>query len=374
MHLSQPAITQAIAKLEKELGVSLFDRRPNGMFATEAGALFKTRIIRVFEHLRFGAKEVVRLGSKRGARGFKNFDQLLTAIQLRAVAAMSDSRNFSLAARKLDISQPSIHRAARDLERLSGVTLFEKSSQGINLTRSAQALAQQAKLAFAELEQGRTEIHEWLGRDVGWIRIATLPLARSFVLPAAINALYAERPEVHISVVDGPYDGLLHGLRHGELDMLIGALRDPAPADDVIQEVLFEAPLAVVSRSSHPLAKKSRITTNDLAAYPWAVPRVGAPTRSAFEMLFENAKRRPTKFIESSSLLLIRALLLDSDRLTLISAHQILHEEKMGLLTRLPVKVPRTLRDIGLTLRRGWRPTASQSRFLDLLRDAAALI
>lgn len=374
VHLSQPAITQAIAKLEKALGVSLFDRRPNGMFPTEVGQLFQARVARVFEYLRFGAKEAVRLGTRRGSRGGANFDHLLTMVQLRALTAMSNFGNFSLAARNLRISQPSVHRAARDLERLSGVTLFRKSSQGIDLTRSAQALAQQVKLSFSELEQGHVEIQEWLGRDVGWIRAGTLPLARTFVLPTAINTMSAERPEVQISIVDGPYDDLLHGLRHGELDMLIGALRYPAPTDDVVQEALFEAPLAVVSRSFHPLARQQKITVDELAAYPWAVPRAGAPTRAVFETLFENADQKPAKIIESSSLVLIRALLLDSDRLTLISAHQILHEEKLGVLKRLPVKVPGTRRDIGVTVRKGWRPTASQARFMDLLRDAAASI
>jgi DNA-binding transcriptional LysR family regulator len=372
VHLSQPAVTQAVAKLERRFGVRLFDRRPSGMVATGTGAVFQSRVERLLEHLRQGAREAVRLGSRR-ARGFDDFDRLVTVSQLRALVAMAQFRNFSLAARELGISQPSVHRAARDLERLSGETLFETTGLGINLTRSALALARHARLAFAEFEQAHTEIQEGLGHDVGWIKVGTLPLSRSFVLPTAINRLTAERPDVRVRIEDGPYDDLLHDLRHGDLDILIGALREPAPAADVVQEAMFEVPLAVVARAGHPLAGRARLSPADLAAYPWAVPRAGAPTRSAFDSYFAQAGAAPPNFIESSSLVLIRGLLLGSDRLTLIRAHQVLHEENAGELIRLPVDIPTPLRQIGITLRKGWRPTASQHRFLEVLREATAL-
>lgn len=371
VHLSQPAITQAIAKLEGSLGTPLFDRRADGMYPTDVGVMFKPRVESMLEHLRIGAREAIRLGALDGKLGAANFDQQMTAVQLRALTAVADYDNFSLAARRIGISQPSMHRAARDLELLSGVPLFKRSSQGVVLTRPARALAQQAKLAVYELEQGLTEAQEWLGRDAGLVRVGTLPLARTFILPTAINALCAERPNVRVCAVDGPYDDLLHSLRHGELDLLIGALRDPVPIDDVVQEALFEAPLAVVARAGHPLAGKRRITVEDLAAYPWVVPRQGAPTRAAFDSLMAPARRAPRNLIESSSLILIRGLLSGSDRLTLISAHQVRTEEEMGLLVQLPVGVPSLDRDIGITVRKGWRPTATQSRFMELLRDAA---
>ncbi len=373
VHMSQPAITQAIAKLERRLGVRLFDRLPNGMIATRIGALFQSRVERILDHLRRGAREATRLGSRR-TNQYGDFDHLLTVPQLRALVAMADFRNFSLAARHLGISQPSVHRAARDLERRSGETLFEATGLGLNLTRSALALARQTRLAMAEFEQAYTEIQEALGHDVGWIKIGTLPLSRTFVLPTAINRLTEERPDVRIRIEDGPYEDLLHDLRHGELDILIGALRDPTPSPDVVQQPMFEVPLAVVGRTGHPLSNSTSISPADLAAYPWAVPRTGAPTRTAFDSYFEQAGVAPPNFIEASSLVLIRGLLLDSDRLALIRAHQILHEEQAGELIRLPVDIPTPLRQIGLTIRKGWRPTNSQNRFLEILREATAQI
>ncbi|CCQ74519.1 LysR family transcriptional regulator [Magnetospira sp. QH-2] len=372
IHLSQPAITQALAKLEEILGIALFERRSDGMGLTEPGRQFLERVERALDFVQSGAKEAIRLGAKKGGRGFGNFDQLLTTPQLRALVAVASAGNFSLAAREAGVSQPTLHRAARDLERLSGLALFSKTSKGIDLTASAAVLAQAVKLAFSELNQGFSEIAEVLGTDMGQIVVGTTPLPRTFMLPTAINALLAERPDVHINVVDGPYDDLLHGLRHGDLDILIGALRIPVPIDDIVQEALFNSPLAVVGRAGHPLGKKKTIQVADLAAYPWAIPRAGTPTREAFETLFEEAGA-PSCIVESSSLVLIRGLLQDSDRLTMISAHQIRHEREIGLLAPLAVDLSGTSRPIGITHRRGWRPTATQRLFLDCLREAGQL-
>ena len=367
--MSQPAITQALAKLEQGLGTTLFERRSDGMDLTDQGRLFLARVERAIDLVQLGARDAIRLAPRNGMRGFANFDRLVTTSQMRALIAVSGAGNFTLAARAAEISQPTLHRSARDLERLSGLVLFTKTATGIELTASAKPLVQAVKLAFSELDQGSTEIKEMLGTDQGQILVGTLPLPRTFILPTAINALVADRPEVRINVVDGPYDDLLHALRSGDLDILVGALRRPLPIDDIVQEALFSDSLAVIGRAGHPLAGMGKVRRQQLASYPWAVPRKGTPTRKYFDQIFADLAM-PGNIVESSSLVLIRGLLLNSDRLTLISAHQVRHEREMGLLAALPVALPEISRPIGITHRRDWRPTATQKAFLERLRDA----
>ena len=371
VHLSQPAITQALSKLESLVGTRLFDRQGSGMFLNEPGTRFLHRVNRALNLIEEGARAALRTSTKNRTKGFTNFDRLVTNAQLRSLLAVAQAGNFSLAARAIDISQPSLHRTARDLERLSGITLFKRVSQGIKMTQSAKELAQFVRLAFGELEQGIEEIELWRGFDTGRIVVGTMPLARTAILPRAINELLKVRPNVDVSVIDGPYDDLLHGLRHGEMDLLIGALRHPLPIADVAQEILFADPLAIVARNGHPLAKMPDLEISDLSKYPWAVPRADTPTRDFFEKLFADSHlKKPRHVIETSSLILIRGLLLGSDRLTIMSAHQMRHEEEQGLLQRLNFDVGATSRNIGITLRKDWQPTTTQNLFLGLLRDA----
>jgi DNA-binding transcriptional LysR family regulator len=368
--LSQPAITQAVAKMEKQLGTQLFERLSDGMHPTEAGRLYAQRAGRALDLIRHGSQEALKIGAEPGARRHTAVEQTLTATQLNALIAVAKARNFSLAARVVGTSQPALLRSARDLESLLEIRLFEKTSQGIELTRAARTLVQHVKLAYAEMVQGNAELSALKGVDQGLIVVGSMPLARHAILPSAINALAKELPKVRVSVVAAPYAELLHGLRHGEMDLLIGALRDPIPVEDVEQEPLFNDPLAIVARSGHPLTAKKQITVDDLAAYPWVVPQKEIPTRDHFEALMQG-RSTAGGLIESSSIVLIISLLLESNRLTLISRQQIRREQAQGLVTTLPYDMSSTRRTIGLTTRRQWRPTKTQVRFLELLRKSA---
>ena len=369
IHLSQPAITQAIDKLEARLGAAIFEHGPDGMASTQAGKLFCARAATALEFLRAGAREISRAGGR--SRTAPDLDKLITVAQLRALIAVSTAGNFSLAARNIGLSQPSVHRAAKELERLAGVSLFEAATFGIELTRPAQFLAQQARLAFVEIEHGFAEVAELSGGDSSRLVVGAMPLARSHILPEAIDRLMRERPNVHARVIDGPYRDLLHGLRNGEIDMLIGALRDPAPIDDIEQIALFDDRLAVVARAGHPLFAKEKIGEADLMSYPWVISPPGAPTRNYFESMFPLAARENLPgLLETSSLIVVRGALLRSDRLTLISQHQIVTEQSLGLLAPLNVPTPGSSRRIGLTIRRGWRPTATHELLMDHIRAA----
>jgi DNA-binding transcriptional LysR family regulator len=357
--------------MERQLDTQLFERLSDGMHPTEAGLLYAQRAGRALELIRHGCQEALKIGAESGGRRHSAIEQMLTATQLNALNAVAKARNFSLAARMVGTSQPALLRSARDLESMLEIRLFEKTSQGIELTRAARILVQHVKLAFAEMAQGNAEISALKGGDHGIIVVGSMPLARHGILPAAINALASELPEVRVSVVAAPYPELLHGLRHGEIDVLIGALRDPVPVEDVEQEPLFDDPLAIVTRSGHPLTAKAHITVDDLAAYPWVVPQKDIPTRDHFEALMRG-KSTVGGLVESSSIVLIISLLLESNRLTLISRQQIRREQEQGLVTTLPYDMSSTLRPIGLTTRHNWRPTKTQIRFIELLKKSAA--
>jgi len=370
VHLSQPAITQAIAKLENELGAPLFVRRSLGMYVTRHGEVFRRRVERALGYLETGARETLKLAQKRKERGFSNFHRLITAPQLRALIAVAEAGNFSLAARQSGTSQPSIHRRARELEQITGVTLFEKTRSGIQPTSAARTLVRYAKLAFSEIEHGKSELGGLNARDTGKITIGAMPLARAYILPKALTSLLSKFPDHTVSIIDGPYEQMLSGLRHGDIDILVGALRDPAPIDDIIQHPLFEDPLAIVMRSTHPLARRKTFPVKELARFPWIAPRVGTPLRARFEELFQDEDSgAPKRIVECSSVIAVRGLLLESDRLTLLSPHQVHYEVAAGLLRAIPHPSGQVERRIAATVRRDWAPTPAQEHFVNVLKS-----
>ena len=370
LHLSQPAITQAVAALERSIGTPLFDRTSRGATPTEAGQLCLARAERALQQLSDGLAEALRGISDLGEDALR----AVTAAQLAALVAVVDEGGFGRAARAGGVARTTVHSAARRLEQAVGVSLFENTSHGIRPTREGERLARATRLAAAELAQSRAEVAAATGIDRGITVIGAMPLARSMIVPQALVRFAAARPGHSISVLDGPYESMLDALRRGLADVLVGALRD-SPPGDVRQEHLFDDPLAIIVRAGHPLIETTGGALRAppiaaLARYPWIAPRPGSPLRRHFELLLAAAERPPPAApIECNSLAAARGLLLASDRAMLLSAHQVRYEVAAGQLVALPHPFGPVSRAIGLTVRRDWRPTEAQAELLSLIRE-----
>jgi len=361
-HVSQPAVTQAIRKLERQADTPLFNRTQQGLFVTPAGASLASRVRRAFALLDPALTDLA-----------PRLCLTATAPQLQALIAMAEAENFTLAARRMGITQPTVHRAIAQLEQEAECPLFERTPHGMIGTKAAGALARAARLAFAELDQAEADIADLLGREVGHIVIGAMPLSRSYILPRAIARFRMRRPTLPVRALDGPYDDLVAGLRRGEVDFLVGALRDPAPIGDVVQHALFDDELVIVAGVHHPLLRQGGISLEELARFPWVVAMTGTPTRQHFERFFAPlGKAAPKSLVETGSMVLMRELLRASDHLGFISRLQIEPDLELGIAAKLPVEVQNATRPIGLTTRSGWVPTRAQAEFLEDIRAAIA--
>ena len=356
--VSQPAVTQALAKLETLAEVPLFNRRPQGLFPTEAGRLLAARVARALALLDTATTEIAPRLSLTATRA-----------QLVALIATVESQNFSLAARRLGVAQPTVHRAVTLLEHEAGRDLFQRSAQGVMPSRACTALARAARLAFVEMDQAAAELAELSGRDGGVVVIGAMPLSRSFVLPQALLRFRAARPQVPVRVLEGSYDELLTGLRRGEIDFLIGALRFPAPIDDIVQERLFDDSLVLIAGQGHPLLHR-RFDLADLLDYPWLAHRKDTPSRQQFDAMFtDHGLPPPLGITETGSVLLMREMVQDARHLGCISQAQARGEVARGLVQALAFVVPGPTRPIGLTQRAGWHPTPAQMALVQAIRD-----
>lgn len=172
-------------------------------------------------------------------------------------------------------------------------------------------------------------------------------------------------------VVDGPYNDLLEGLREGELDMIVGALRTPPP-EEVTQTPLFNDQLGVFCGPNHPLAGAKRLRLADLAGFGWVVPRRGTPTRAIFDKVCAHSDLPATvAHVETSSMMLVRGLLNQTDRLTMLSRHQAAAEIRAGHMRLLDLTFEDLGRPIGISVRQNWSPTPTQALFMRHIEDAA---
>jgi len=347
VNLTQPALTQAIAGLEAELGASLFERGPQGMTPTEPALLLAPRAEAAIAHI----------GSPR-----------VTGTQMRAFLAVVRAGSYSAAAEATGLSPASLHRAIADLSVALGQRLFDRRGRSLVLTAAGGRRARGFGLAMAELRAGLAEVAAWQGKAGGRIVVGAMPLCRARWLPDTITRFSAEQPGIAISIHEGSHAELAGPLRDGEVDMMLGALRDSSEIDDLAQEPVFEDRPALIMRAGHPLLSRPD-NARALLDYPWIMPGRSTPLRRYWEdMLHRLGLPVPEVPVECGSVIALRQLLLRGDGLTLLSPDQVAVELHAGFLIARPPPVP-VCRTIGITSRLGWRPTGAQARFVELLRE-----
>lgn len=350
------------------MAAQLFHRRPREMALTNIGATFLPRVKRALALMNSGA-DSPRLPSEIPIR---SVELRTTAAQLKALLAIKNTGSYSAAARELGLAQPTVYRAAKDLEIALNSVLFEVKETNVQLTRTGETLQKNVRLAFGELTQGLDEVATMRGQTSGRIRIGALPLARATILAPAIDQNLEASLPLRVEVDDGPYSDLLQAVRTGALDVLVGALRTPHPSSDIHQEPLFLDRLGVFCGPGHPLLKMKTPRTCDLRNFHWVLPRPGTPTRSIFDQeLGPLTASAYANLVETSSMVLMRALLQSHHRLTLISRAQVATEVRTGQIFELPIKLNDTPRPIGFACRTNWYPTDTQNGFLENLRAIA---
>ncbi len=370
VHLSQSALTQALRKIEVSAGMPLFERTGFGVTPTDAGQLLVRRCRRAFSLFTRAEREIHQ--QEGVVSEHKNPNRHVTASQLRALIAIVETGGYSLAARKLGLAQPTVYRAAKDLEARLGIQFFHRTARGVKTNKSARLLARHAELMFAEIRQGFEEVSELQGQMRSRVSVGCLPLARGELLPQAVTQLLSTYPEAKVRILDGPFPEQLHALRYGRVDWIIGDWRSPVPSSDILQQHLFKEPLAIVVRNLHPLLGPGSPEPAALAELEWIAPWKNTPARNLFTAFFiRSGVPVPKRIIECSSLVATRALLQDSDRAALLSPSQIRNDIATMQLAILGDPLPETSRSIGLTVRADWEPTLVQAEFTKIIHSIA---
>lgn len=367
-------VTRSISELEGGLGRPLFDRRARGMALNSYGELVLARARRIereFEDAR--AQLVARGGIPASADVRSLFTSILNGRRLAVVASLAEKRNMPAVAREFGITQPAISSALKDLEDGLGVALFDRSARGLSPTAPGEIVAFYFKRVLAELRHIGPDIAASEGTLQGSVIVGALPLGRTQILPLAIASLLARYPRLHVATVESPYDALAASLRSGDIDFILGALRSAAEAKDLQQEALFEDRISVIARAGHPLSRVKRIDFDALRQATWVLSRHGSPSRELLKRFFSEARQAPpVPAVETGDLAVLRGLLLESDMLTAISAHQLRYEIRDGSLMVLDFPLDRTRREIGLSQRLGAFPSPGARALMEEIRTIVA--
>lgn len=362
--ISQPAVTQAVGKVETLAGLRLVNRDAGNVSATDAGTLLAARS----EAADAALAEPFSSARRGGIGGRAGAEADISMAQVTAFLALAERGSYAAGAAALEIAQPSLHRSVGTLEELCGVPLVARQGRSTMLTPAGERLASAFRLAMTELQAGVDELAVLAGRDQGAVRIGAHPVALARAVPAAIARFLSEHPPVVIDVQPAGLADDADRLRDGRLDALLTFASD-ALRDGFATENLWRDPLVIAARRGHPLAAGSAPGLVRLATFGWGLPPSGADERQAWERMFmDGGLYPPTPNVTLASPAALLDLVFRSDLLTIASQAAV--ESSGGAV--VPVGAPLgEERQLVLATRRNWAPTPAQAVFLEEIRAGA---
>jgi LysR family hydrogen peroxide-inducible transcriptional activator len=183
--------------------------------------------------------------------------------QVQYFLAIAETLSFNRAAKRLNVSQPTLTNQIVAFEEALGLQLFERSRAGTVLTAVGRDLLPNAMRVIEEF-QGLLDQAESVSRGpAGTYRLGVTPTLGPYLLPHILPALHQRYQALKLSVrEDAPRD-LEEGLAKGKYDLILTAL----PVDDNRLTItpLFREPLKLALPADHPLASRARIDRSDLA-------------------------------------------------------------------------------------------------------------
>lgn len=365
---TQSAITRGIQELERQLDVQLFERHHHGVLLSAAGNYILARVQNGIFYLQ--QITVLLKESLKETKVHSSTEPffLYNHQRLKIFLTLCLTKSMRSTAQLLQITQPAVSAAIKILEQSLKIELFERSTTGLKETPLCQLIKRQVQLCLNEFKPLQDEISSFKGQLQGVVHVGALPLIRSDVLPQVMGNMTIAHSSIHFVTNESAYEILSAQLRVGDIDFIIGAIRPDQSIADFKQHILFSEDMIIVMGKQHPLLRQSldNIKLNYLLEFPWILPRAYTPSREMIQKSFEQLGfEAPLPTIETGDHALIRGLLQTSNLLAIVSRSQMQHELKQEYIVELPIKLPDTNREIGISYRKHAILSRAAQIFLD---------
>jgi DNA-binding transcriptional LysR family regulator len=267
--------------------------------------------------------------------------------QLRAFITTVEIGSLTRAARALHLTQPAVSQQLRELERILGVRVLERTDAGLVPTAAGTAILAAARRTQAAAAEVATIALACRSGEVGRVRLGTGATACIYLLPLILAAARRQMPGLVIIVETGNTPDILRRVEQGSLD--VGLVTLPRTPGRSLARVRLRRDelLALMPATA---AVDGPITPDQLVAQPLILYETGGDTRGIIDAWFRNAGLTPRPIMELGS----------------VEAIKVLVSSGLGasVLPRLALE-----QDVPGTLRRPLRPTAARELGLVMRKD-----
>ena len=222
----------------------------------------------------------------------------LTLRQFRVFEAVARHLSFTRAAEELHLSQPAVSMQVRGIEKILGLPLTEQFGKKIFLTEAGREVLYASQSITARLDDLQANLTQLRGMDSGQLNIAVTTTV-SAVATTILASFRSKYPKVSIHLDVSNRGSVLTQLAANRIDL---AIMGQVPEGLDLEATRFmDNPLVVIAPPEHPLARKKKVSIQDLASAPFLVRETGSGTRGAMERYFADKGMDIVTSMEMSS-------------------------------------------------------------------------
>lgn len=267
---------------------------------------------------------------------------------LHILLAVAESGSMAKASARLAISHPVVSKTISDLEHSLGVRLFDRNSQGVELTTYGRALLKCGVTVFDEMRQGLKQIEFLADPDSGELRVCCPDFTMAGLMPAITERFSRQYPGIRLHVTS---TGALQfqELRERNVELFVGRLPRAFLDDDLIAEILFDESFVAVAGVRSQWARRQHIKFAELINEVWVLPPYDTVPGSLIVEIFRAANLQPPPArMVTLSVQLMTTVIATGRYLGLVPRSAVQFSGSRAGLKILPVKLPARRTAVGI--------------------------
>lgn len=201
---------------------------------------------------------------------------------LQAFIELANTQNFTRAAERCHVSQPTLSAMISKLEDGVGIKLFVRDTRSVTLTPEGELFVEKARKIYDDIEASVVELKAYARQQKGEICIAALPTVASACLPEIIASYRRRHTDVRVNMYDMLSDRCLNMLRSGKAELAITALG----VDDTEfnTSLVYQDPFVLVCHKSHKFVGQESVSWSELSGEAF----VQFPTTSSIRQFLDD--------------------------------------------------------------------------------------
>lgn len=201
----------------------------------------------------------------------------MNTVQIKSFLTAAELLNFTEAAKRLYISQPTLSHQIAMLEQEVGSKLFTRKNNVLLLTQSGAMLKRSLTSVSVEIDNILRRVRETASPDAGYLSVGLLEdQLLDGMLIDALHQIIQQRPKVEINIERRNVENLFQGLMDGTLDVAVHLIYDDIVYSDFQMLPLSEELEYIAISKKHPIAKKQKVSMQEIEDLMYELPLVMA--------------------------------------------------------------------------------------------------